>query len=313
MEKVIEQEILTLIKENKLVEALGKIDGEDEASLYYKALVLFNMNKPKASLMNIEKGMEISKTFYYDFILLKVQNYLNLDMKKEALKTLEEELSMPYIPKEYDKKFNDLYAEITKEIRSNSKSYSPFDMLDEDELKEELLKMNSKNLIFLINQLTKRNVRSYMKEIKKLLISDIQSMYKSIILETLCDQGISEEVVVKKNDLELTLVPSNLKHFIERESFENINKLLNSLNEEKNVSLDETMTSLLVQYLGDIYPLDVDEDEESLVALAIYIVANDLFGYKLDVEKLASKHGVNEEILVQYIENIKNINKTFMS
>ena len=101
-------------------------------------------------------------------------------------------------------------------------------------------------------------------------------------------------------------------HYVDRNSFKNITKILGDLNIEKNVSLDKTMITLLVEYLGDIYPLDVDIDEENIVALAIYIVANDLFGYKLDVNKYAEKHDINKTILEQYIVNIKNINDTFM-
>jgi len=211
-----------------------------------------------------------SDKYYYECTLLKAKCLQGKNNLESALKILEEELSMPYIPTPFNDQFEELYDEIRKSMQASKKGYSPFDGLDDDELQEKILKTSDEStLILLINQLDRRNIRMFMKEVKSLLISS-SSFIKTLLLEILMKQGINEEVKVIKNDLEYTLIPSSLSPVIDQEFMEKIMDKLYELNINKNAFIDEICQENLIRYIADIYPLTIDDNELDNLSKALY-------------------------------------------
>ena len=59
---------------------------------------------------------------YYDTILDRVENEMKRGCFEEAMKLLEEELSMPYIPKEYEERIIAKYNLCRSQLRAQEKS-----------------------------------------------------------------------------------------------------------------------------------------------------------------------------------------------
>ena len=91
-------------------------------------------------------------TFIYIYCLNK------LDQKDKALEILKEELSMPYIPQEFEEKYLNLYNEIRPKD-NKSKQH----LLNDEQIKNILLNEEKKDLIFaVIMELNSLNARKYL-------------------------------------------------------------------------------------------------------------------------------------------------------
>ena len=88
---------------------------------------------------------------YYEDILKKVENLKQDEDYDACLKILEEELSMPYIPKEYEDQLVDHYNECRSVVRQNRKAK----VYDEDDIAD-LLNGSLDEAFLAIEQLKKK-------------------------------------------------------------------------------------------------------------------------------------------------------------
>ena len=137
---------------------------------------------------------------YYDEVLDTLKE---LYEKKEYLKAqsiIEEELSMPYIPLDFEKELNN----IAKDIKASVKSK---DIILDDEMLEEYLGGDDYRQILAINYLDSMNLRNYLPLINKYLIGNGNRECKCLLISSLIDQEINEEITVNKDGLEISFIP----------------------------------------------------------------------------------------------------------
>lgn len=280
-----------LIEKEEYEQALVLIGSkDDEDSLYQKATCLFGLKRYKEALEAVKEGVAKSSKKYYDMLALEVLILVQLEQDDEALKILEEELSMPYIPDNYETLFRSTYESLVKKKNANEKQYSPFDLLSEEELKELISPSKESEVIFLaFQQLAKRNVRQYMDVVSKYLQSDAKDYYKTVLLEILQDQGIDVKIDLKHAGKMITVNPSKLEPLINEEMINDMSKYLVNMNEDKDVSINQDCYDILMNYLGNIYPEKVDKEEYKNLAAAIYWAASEAYKKNFDIGTLIRK------------------------
>ena len=296
-----------LIENEQFNEALKELEGKfDDVSIYQKIVCLFGLKRyddayslSKDALTSVEKN-------YYDILSLHIAILLELEKDDEAYDLLEEELEMPYIPSQYENYLNETYEMLYRKRLQNQKSYNVFDTYEDQEIKEILVQERDKNLILIIlDQLQKRNIRMYLKELKYLLtISNYPNDLKAIILELLVEQGIMEEVKVVSNDKEFEVDLTTLTPLMEQVSIEEIINIIEDKIDEKDVSIFNACQDLLIAYHASIYPMSIEEDEYLLVAAGIYYAALTNFGIEKDIEEICELFGVKAQFIEAYYENI---------
>ena len=137
---------------------------------------------------------------YYQETEKKIKKLVDEKKADKALEILKEELNMPYIPKEYDDKYNKLLNEVMEIKRLEQDSLS---LTMSNEEISNVIKNESDfdTLVESLFYLEGRNVRNFFEELKGFLIkTSNNSVVKTIILNILIDQEVDIEIEVHKND-----------------------------------------------------------------------------------------------------------------
>ena len=189
-----------------------------------------------------------------------------LEEFEEAIDIVVEELSMPYIPYEYERVFNAAYDELllakreanegVKQCYNNAFALDDMEnILQRDVANEELLYMA-------IEQMEGINIRRLLPAIRTFLKDDSKpSFAKSLLIELMIDQEIDEEMILVKNGVEYEINPSYAPMVLNQEIGEAILSLLSEVIEDQNPSLFNLCFQFLNFYLYLIYPKYIDESE----------------------------------------------------
>ena len=175
-----------LLENEKYEEALKLLVApKTEYEYYQKIVCLFSLKRLKEAKVECELALELAEKNYYDIIAIYVSILMELEEDELAIKVLEEELEMPYIPYKYEVQFNASYDELLKKRMANNKVHSAYDLLSDDELKTAFLACKDNNdFIVLLSQLETRNIRRFLDILEEFLIGDkIKQNAKTIILE----------------------------------------------------------------------------------------------------------------------------------
>ena len=104
-----------LLENEKYEEALKLLVApKTEYEYYQKIVCLFSLKRLKEAKIECELALELAEKNYYDIIAIYVSILMELEEDELAIKVLEEELEMPYIPYKYEIQFNASYDELLK-------------------------------------------------------------------------------------------------------------------------------------------------------------------------------------------------------
>ena len=200
IENLSKEEILKLIEENK--------NKDDAKSLYFLSKLYLKIQDYTNALICVVDCLNKDSSYYYDCIDIKLTCLIEKEKYIEALKILDEELSMPFIPRDYEDKFKEKYKFLNSKFNSNNKS-NPISELSDEEIGDLLLNIkDTQTLLTIIEVLEKRNIRNFISYIQKYLISENSEIIKSLLLLKLKDQKVDSSIKIKKNELEIELIPS---------------------------------------------------------------------------------------------------------
>ena len=116
----------------------------EEGELLKKFQNLYNDGQYDSCVTYIEKKLSVFSNKFYDIMIIYLNSLINVGEKEKALKLVKEELSMPYIPMNFEDKFLEIYKEIAY-IEKAGKEYN----LSREKIEEILCVEEDKNLIIL--------------------------------------------------------------------------------------------------------------------------------------------------------------------
>ena len=293
-----------LLENEKYEDALKLlIKPKTEKEYYQKIICLYSLNKLNEAKVECELALEMAEKMYYDITALYVSILTSLDEDELAIKVLEEELEMPYIPYKYEVQFNASYDELLKKRMANNKVHSPFDLLSDEELMNALLITKDNNdLIILLSQLETRNIRRFMNLLEDFLISEsIKQNAKTIILELLKAQDVNKVVKVRNKDNIIDVDISKMPNVLEQDEIEIILNKVNEIENNDDPNYLLYAQDVLFSYSGYIYPELLNNKNVNDLSCAISLYVDSLFNKEEDFESKA----------IIYNASLSEVNKIF--
>ena len=293
-----------LLENEKYEDALKLlIKPKTEKEYYQKIVCLYSLNKLNEAKVECELALEMAEKMYYDIIALYVSILTSLDEDELAIKVLEEELEMPYIPYKYEVQFNASYDELLKKRMANNKVHSPFDLLSDEELMNALLITKDNNdLIILLSQLETRNIRRFMNLLEDFLISEsIKQNAKTIILELLKAQDVNKVVKVRNKDNIIDVDISKMPNVLDQDEIEIILNKVNEIENNDDPNYLLYAQDVLFSYSGYIYPELLKNKNVNDLSCAISLYVDSLFNKEEDFESKA----------IIYNASLSEVNKIF--
>ncbi len=298
-----------LIKEKNYEAALAELKNQSgELACFQRATCYLNLSENEKAIEEVDKIIQSSEKYYYDLLSIKIAALVAIEEDDKAIEILEEELSMPYIPYKYDEYFNNTYTDLLKKRKRGGKDYSPYDMLKDEELMQLIdADKESEIVAMAIYQLQKRNVRLYLEVIKKFMKSKANNYLKTMLIEVLADQDINEDIMVRHGELMLEVNPTIVTPFMEQEAIPGVLDLVHHYNVDNNLTINQDAYDLLLSYLGDCYPVEVDKDEYPYLAGAIYYNCLANYDDETDLHVIAGQLELNYQMVEAYYDALLQI------
>lgn len=286
-------------------------DLEDETVRYQRLVCLYGLGEyHRAKAEGILAKVKASNT-YYDVVSIYVATLKELEEFEEAIDIVVEELSMPYIPYEYETVFNAAHDELllakreaNEGMERHNNAFSLEDMeniLMKDILNEDLLYMA-------IEQMEGINIRRLLPAIRIFLKdSSIPSFAKSLLIELMIDQEIDEDMILVKNGIEYDINPSYAPLVLNQEVGGTLLELLSEGIEDENPSLFCLCEQFLNYYLYLIYPKYIDEYDYRSLAAAIHYHLASMQYIDLEIDDIELLYNCDKEEILEKLNEIKQI------
>ena len=294
----------------KYREALEQLeDRTDENVRYYRLVCLYGMQEFQRAKVEAELAMDLAGDTYYDVVSIYVTILKELQEFDKAIDILVKELSMPYIPYQYETLFNEAYDNLLLEKQELNQYASKFkSIFSEEEIEQVLIKDSSDDVLYMvIDQMDALNIRILLPAIRVFLKNPNRpNLAKSLVIEILVDQQVDEEMVVVKNNQEIYFNPVYLSKGDESDLIIEVSTILSRHIEDENPSLFNTTLEFLCMYVYDYYPQE-NESEANLIAAAIHYYVATLQYIELDLTDVCYEYGCQEEELLEKIEELEKI------
>lgn len=207
---------------------------------------------------------------YYDEIYLKIEELYQSGDFNKATFLLEEELNMPYIPKDFEDRLLKLKLDYQASSSLNKKT------LDEEEI-EEYLKGDAYKQLIAVNYLDTTNLRENLELIKTYLVSDGDLNAKVLLISSLINQDINEELCVLKDGLEITFIPRYCESVEISDGYQSGKTFLEETIANDNPSLYNMALEMLTRICFLNLPLSLDSDEGLIYSKSIMVYLYDCF------------------------------------
>ncbi len=229
---------------------------------------------------------------YYAEILKEIEDLYIKGERSEADRLLANELHMPYIPSDVEKKLLELKDKYKKEndIRKS---------LDEDELYDYLLSGDDIKELIACNELDKMNLRDHHDIIQKYLLKAKNENARALLIASLIDQGIREEYKVVKDGIEYDFIPLYCDEVQVSDGYIEGFGFIDKTIANENISITKMAKSLLTKVCFDALPLSLSESEGLLYAKSIIIYIFDLLGDEKGKEIFMAKNIQDDDILIE--------------
>ena len=274
----------------------------EEGELLKKFQNLYNDGQYDSCVTYIEKKLSVFSNKFYDIMIIYLNSLINVGEKEKALKLVKEELSMPYIPMNFEDKFLEIYKEIAY-IEKAGKEYN----LSREKIEEILCVEEDKNLIILaIVELCKLNIRDFFNSIREFFKRDVKTVYKVMLVDAMRGQGVANEFVLVNKGMEYKVVPSFCENVLESKPYVDIGKIIEDKVGSKDINVCSNALENLMLYLSDIYPNNVEEEEYNYIACALHYYVRKMYDESIKIGYFAPLYGVDESKCISYLKELES-------
>ncbi|MGX6442958.1 tetratricopeptide repeat protein [Neobacillus sp. K501] len=272
--------------------------------LAYFEATAFNKAKDLASEMLLKGiGDYIQMVDLYLTILIQLHEY------EEIVSTIEVLLDEKEIPPEKHNHFLTI-LQFSKRMADNSHPEPIEDELLEDDGKQlNLLGMSNLNeQMLVISTLAEKNIRPYIEEISEYLCSEHGHPFiKTMLLSLLKEQEYDKELMVKKFNSTIKVVPIDLPDIQSQPRLREIEKLLEDRVESSDPVLFENIKGMVERILFISYPFTLNPESASAWAGAFHMLVLQYFGNETQIGGISADYQVSEEDIEQAIAKIQEL------
>lgn len=284
---------------------------DDEMVRYQRLVCLYGLGEYQNAKAEGMIAKAKAGNTYYDVISIYIAALKELEEFEEAIEIVVEELSMPYIPYEYEMVFNAAHDELllakreaNEGMERHNNAFSLEDM--EDILMKDI--PNEDLLYMAIEQMEGMNIRRLLPAIRNFLKDEHKPGFaKSLLIELMIDQEIDEEMVLVKNGVEYEINPSYAPLVLNQEVGGTILALLSEGIEDENPSLFNLCEQFLNFYLYLIYPKYIDECDYRPIAGAIHYHLASMQYIDLELDDVELLYNCDKEEILEKLNEIKQI------
>ena len=200
---------------------------------------------------------------YYEDILKEVDAFVENKNYQKAYAILEEELSMPYIPKEYEQRLIDLYNLCRSEVKtSTTQAYTEEDI-------ERLLKGSLDEQFLAIEQIRKSNIRNHLDVIREYLSDHPHYLIRSYLIEALMEQNVSDEFTIELDGCIVTFAPCFIEPPMDSDGALEAITYLKEWFENENPTFMMMCVETLVKEAYLRLPYNIEEEDTLGIALGV--------------------------------------------
>lgn len=273
----------------------------DENQLLLSIEELYKDNNYQECLRIIEENEDVIIKKYYEIIPFKINCLIKLNKLIDALLIIKEELNVPYIPPLFETFLKEKKKEIELVLKDKNKSsisYEDIEMIDE---------VDEATLLSLLTQLKNFNLSNLKEKFQNIFSNqNITDLTKSLLIACLSDNKLDADFVVIKEEVLIKFNPSNV--FDIRES-ENLLYIQRKLNQIKDIEINtlEIINRLIMTYLLNIYPLQIEEEDcDNLLVACVMLASSMMNNYikNADLEQIYLKNSTKINKLCEKINNL---------
>ena len=273
----------------------------DENQLLLSIEELYKDNNYQECLKTIEENEDVIIKKYYEIIPFKINCLIKLNKLIDALLIIKEELNVPYIPPLFETFLKEKKKEIELVLKDKNKSsisYEDIEMIDE---------VDEATLLSLLTQLKNFNLSNLKEKFQNIFSNqNITDLTKSLLIACLSDNKLDADFVVIKEEVLIKFNPSNV--FDIRES-ENLLYIQRKLNQIKDIEINtlEIINRLIMTYLLNIYPLQIEEEDcDNLLVACVMLASSMMNNYikNADLEQIYLKNSTKINKLCEKINNL---------
>ena len=303
------KKIEELIKTKQFDLVISQLEGqEDEASLKYLVMANFNIGNYDKTVELVNLALSKDEKNYYWLIRYKIEALIEANQLQKALLVVEEELKMPYIPKDYVEYFETLGQQLTNQVKLSQKKDYFKNLSNEDFSSMLLTEKDETNLLVLVEQFNHRNARALIPTVSNFVGLDYIANYiKMALLEILHDQAIDHDFVLSNKGQSIKINPLQLEPLFQQEGFKKSIKLIDGFSNSITISQKEIAYELLISYLADNFPTRVEANAQSSLVAAVLIFSSQMLSISNNDAEIMHYTGANDELVKGYIHQLKLI------
>lgn len=215
----------------------------------------------------IEENEDVVSKKYYQIMTYKISFLIETKNYLEANYLIKEEMSVPYIPVEFEEFLFESKRIVDFVLKKNKPSYSSDDIEDID-------KLDNQTLLSILPDLKKYNLVGYHNQLQNIFLNtQIADLTKSLLIACLSDIKLNENFYVIKEGVTIKFNPCEVFDIRVGDNFkyveDNISKLI-----DVEINTLEIINKIATTYLLNIYPLVISEFECDLLIAATLILAS---------------------------------------
>ncbi|MGI6608232.1 MAG: DUF3196 family protein [Erysipelotrichaceae bacterium] len=232
---------------------------------------------------------------YYQTIVNHIEKLIENNDFISANRIIEEELSMPYVPKDVLMKLQQLH-DICKFNLSEEKKR---EILSPEEVYE-YLKLGTAKAYKALETLSTANIRNYLEVIKELLIDDsVNRVLKSLLIEQLQIQQISNIVNFTVDSQVYSIIPSRISSPLLQPNYNVISKKLDEII-KKNPSFLQQCQIVLINVIYDKYPFLIEDEEIENITYSIIGYVFKAYHDEEGLQRFLDDYGIDEKMLTDF-------------
>lgn len=239
----------------------------NEIQLLEYVIKCYESKQYKEGLKAIVDNENLISKKYYEIIKYKLIFLINTDKLIDASILVKEELSVPYIPQDFER----FLKEKLKEINFNLRDKQRHNLSMED--LENIDKVDNESLLYLIPHLKDFNLSLLVEKFQNIFNNDeIKDLVKSLLIASLSDYKLDANFTITKENTLVKFNPKTVFDVRNGDNFIYIEKEL-SLLENIEINILELIKRLVITYLLNIYPLVIGEQYcDDIITASIMLV-----------------------------------------
>ena len=261
---------------------------------YDKVIELFENNK---SLITKK---------YHSLNLKYIESLYNNGEYNKSIELIQEELSMPYIPMEYEDGYKALYTLCLNSLKN--RDFEKISHFSDEEIINEVFVKESNMSLIILAYLEDKNVRKFLPHIRDYFKNENKQNYiKVFLMDVLKKQEVSEDFIINSKVGSRVINPLTTHYFDEQVVLSEVFAKMN--NEIKDITLLEIMKEISIGLCIGLFPHEFKLDDINTIIAACYYNASSMLNNPVSIDRLKNMYECDDERLYLFLDILKNDSK----